>query len=292
MRFNTLDELIEFDNSVTWHKEEEINLSDYKFERGVQSKYNCLKGEKQIGVYNNKIVAVVSDKFQVIKVSEIAEACDKAFGNKYEEKSFKEGIVRIYDAGKEDKTGKVSPLSVFPANRGNLAVKIGLYHNASVCDNGMIVYDSKIGFRIIHRGDIKLPTTEIKNLSKKMGYVLAKVDYAQEKSIGRGVQLAMIVQGLSKKDNLIKKALIKYPEDDKLWSTIQTITEIATHKTKNGFIHSKKAGNYLINEGLDPVQVVDAANYVFKKKKTGKINFEVDTPLYITAVQELKSMTL
>lgn len=291
MKFKTIDELIEFEQGLEYVKESDLNLSDYKLSSGLKSKYERLRNRKVFGVYGEKIVSVVSQYFTPISVNEIVESCNKVFGNSYKDKSFKQGIVRIYKNGLEDETGKTSPIAIFPANLGNMAVTIGVYHNASICSNGSFYTDNQISHRIIHRTGLKLLENDIKRVSDKLGIVMKKIDSSKSIHVGEGMQLAMIVQGLSKKETLIKKALSKYyPETDTLWDTIQTITYVSTHETKNGFEHSQKAGDYLLEGKLSPSKVLDALNYVFKKEERNRINFEKSKKLYTLGVNELTSI--
>ena len=287
MKFNNLDELIDFEKGLEWVKERELNVQDYAFTQEIRTKYNRLKGEKLLGVHNGKIVGVVSDQFRIIKVLDIVEACDTEFGDNFVETSYKQGIVRVYDKGVEDNIGKVTPMVVYPANLGNMAVKIGLHHNAYVCSNGLIMADNILSQRIIHRLSNHDLEHRVKQVSDNLGIVLKRVSEASEVTIDKGLQLGMIVQGLGKKDGLIKKALKNYPETNSLWDTVQTITYVATHKTSNGYDYSKNAGNLLINQKLEPEEIVDAANYAFTKQRKGTINFENSTELYQLASEIL-----
>jgi hypothetical protein len=287
MKFKTLEDLIDFEKGIEWKNEKEVNINDYSFTRTARSQYNRLKNRKYLGIAGDQVVSAVSGKFRAISVADVADACEKYFGSDYDEKSFKQGIVRIYSKGIEDSNGEVSPMVVYPPNFGTMAVKIGLYHVAFVCSNGLMMVDNIISQRIIHRLSSNGIERSIKKVSDNLGFVLDKIDYARSKEISEGLQLAMIVQGLGKKDNLVKMALKNYPEESTLWDTIQSVTSIATHKTKAGFEYAKKAGDYLFVEGLSPEKVIDATNYVFKKEKSGAIKFDNSRGLYELAVQEL-----
>lgn len=287
-KFKNLNELIDFEKNVKYENVSEINLESYKINSDIQSRLDRLKGIKFVGIYGNEIVSAVSDQFSIINVERISEACTKAFGNDYIEKSVREGIVRIYNNGLEDATGKVTPLVVYPANLGTMAVRLGLYHNAFVCSNGMILSDGKLSQKIIHKAsDIDL-TLKTSLISQNLETLLSKVKSAEATIINPGLQLAMIVQGLDKKDTLVKKALSKYnPEENSLWTTIQTITYVSTHETKEGFTFANKAGNYLINPCMSLTEIVDSASYVFGKEQKGAINFEKSKELYNIAIKAL-----
>lgn len=287
MKFNTLEELIDYEKGMEWRSEHEVNVDNYSFTRTARNQYNRLKYNKYLGICNGKVISVVSGDFRVISVNDIAEACEKVFGSNYEEKSFKQGIVRIYDKGIQDSDGAVSPMVVYPPNFGTMAVKLGLYHVAYVCSNGLMMVDNIISKRIIHRISNVAIEHQIRSVCDNLGLVLDKIDYAKDKVIDKGMQLAMIVQGLGKKDNLVRAALKNYPEESTLWETIQSVTAVATHKASNGFEYAKKAGDYLLEEKLSPEKVIDATNYVFKKHKSGSMNFENTQNLYALAVQEL-----
>ncbi|VVB76080.1 Uncharacterised protein [Candidatus Tiddalikarchaeum anstoanum] len=288
MKFGSLDQLIDFEKNIQWQKASEINIDSYTMPKEVKTKYDSLKGQKYVGINGGSIVTVVSDQFKIINVSEISNACDKAFGSEYREKSFRDGIARIYDTGIEDKIGKVTPLVIYPANLGSMAVRLGLHHEAYVCSNGMIMADNVVSQRIIHRMRDYEIDAKIRKISSSMGFVLSKISAASEIKLDSGLQLAMIVQGLEKTDSMIKKAFGKYaPQDNTLWSTIQTITYVATHETKNGYEYAKKAGEILLNPALAPCDVVDSANYVFSKASNGVLDFEHKKELFSLAAQAL-----
>lgn len=287
IKFGSLDELISFERGMEWKNMNEIRLSDYKAGKDVALKYDRLRGPRYAGIYQGRIVSVVSDQFSIISVESIANAAESVFGSKYTEKSYKDGIVRIYEAGAEDRTGKVMPMVIFPANLGTMAVRIGLYHNAYVCSNGMIIAGNVVSQKIIHR----LSEHDIKNrielVSGKLGTILNSVEDAKTYEIDSGLQLAMIVKGLEKKDKLVSQALTNYPSEQTLWETVQTITSIATHKTRDGFEYAKNAGDLLLNKAITPSEIVDAANYVFNKEQSGALNFEESKALYNLAIQQL-----
>lgn len=284
MKFKTLDQLIDFEKNIQWVNSAEVKLENYKISSDIQGRFDRLKNQKFLGVYGNEVVAAVSDQFSIINVEQIAEACDKAFGSEYTEKSFKEGIIRIYNNGEEDLKGKVAPMVIYPANLGNMAVRLGLYHVAYVCTNGMIIADSKISQKIIHRSTDADLTVKTKLISENLGEILSRVDLAETTVLNPGIQLAMIVEGLDKKDALVKKAIGKYsPEKNTLWDTVQTITYVATHETKEGFGYSKNAGELLLNPALAAPDIVDAACYVFSKENKGAMNFPNSKSLYALA---------
>jgi len=287
MKFESLNDLIGFEKSLTWTKASGLNLSAYKMANDVRTKFCSLKGEKYAAIYNGEIVSVVSDQFRIISVSEIADVCDKVFGPNYAEKSYKEGIVRIYDKGIEDKTGKATPLVVYPSNLGNMAVKLGIFHNAYICSNGLIMADNKLmGQKIIHRSTTKDLTQYANSIVSNLELALNKISIANEIMLDRGTQLSMIIQGLEKNDSLIKKALSKYaPINNSLWSTVQAITHVSTHETKNGFAYSRLAGEFLLNPVLSAEELVDAASYAYAKKEA--INFENKNELFKLAADEL-----
>lgn len=286
MKFETLDELISFERGMEWKNMSEMQLSNYKAGKDVALKYDRLRNQRYAGIYGDTIVSVVSDQFSIISVEEIAKAAESVFGAKFTEKSYKDGIVRIYEAGAEDRTGKVMPMVIYPANLGTMAVKIGLYHNAYVCSNGMIIAGNVISQKIIHR----LRENEIKHrielVSDKLGTILTSVEEAKSYQLDKGLQLAMLVKGLEKKDKLVSQALVKYPAEQTLWETVQTITSIATHKTRDGFEYARNAGELLLNRGLSPVEIVDAASYVFSKEKSNTLRFENSNALYELAIQQ------
>ena len=288
MKFKNLEQLIKFEDELQWINEELTNVNNYKFSEGIQTKYDSLKGKKVLGINGNEIVSVVSDKFSPISVREIANACDKSFGSEYQEKSFREGIVRIYETGVEDTKGKVTPLVVYPANLGNMAVRIGLHHNAFVCSNGLIIADGLLSQRIVHRSTINDLDAITKSVSDNAGLILQNINAANETELNSGLQLAMIIQGLDYNDSLVNKALSKYaPQAKTLWSTIQAITYVSTHETKNGFTYAKNAGNYLFSPKLENYELLSAASYAYTKEQKGAMNFENSNALYAIAKQIL-----
>lgn len=283
-KFGSLDELISFEKNVKYENASDVNLDSYSISADVKSRLDRLKGAKFVGIYGGEIVSAVSDQFSVINVERISDACNKAFGDNYTEKSVREGIVRIYNVGVEDVTGKVTPLVVYPANLGTMAVRIGLYHNAFVCSNGMILADGALSQKVIHRSvdvDLTLKTNLIR---EGLEDVLNRVKAAETINVDPGLQLALIVQGLDKKDALVKKALGKYhPEGNTLWNTIQAITYVSTHETKEGFDYARNAGVFLSKPELSPADLVDAASYVFCKEQKGAMSFEHSKELYSLA---------
>ncbi|MFA5303824.1 MAG: hypothetical protein WC393_04805 [Candidatus Nanoarchaeia archaeon] len=267
MKFNSLDELIKFEDKIEWHNANSINIKDYSITGDAQAKYNRLKNHKYLGIYGNKIVTVVSDQFSQISVKEIAEKCSMQFGSEYTEKTYKEGIIRIYEKGIENSSGKITPLVVYPANLGNMAVKLGLYHNARVCSNGMILSEGKVGQRIIHR----LNEIEIENklfsISNNLGTLINQIDYSKTISVHPGIQLAMIINSLGQNDKLINAAFEKYsPKNDSLWETVQTITYVSTHETSNGYSYATNAGNLILEHSVPDAELIKAASYAYQKK--------------------------
>ncbi|MBN1924116.1 MAG: hypothetical protein JW791_05160 [Nanoarchaeota archaeon] len=271
MKFSSIDDLVSFENSLEWKKEEEVVLSNYKAGKDVSAKYSRIKGDKYFGIVGDRIVTVVSEQFTPISVAEIVNACESEFGTDFTEKSYREGIVRVYDTGLENSIGRVNPLVVFPANLGSMAVKLGVYHDAFVCSNGLIVTHGGVGEKIIHRLNSADLKDKIRKVSNDLGVVLNSVETAQEIVLDEGTQLAMIIQALGKTDNLIIKALSKYyPEGNSLWDTIQCITYVSTHETRKGYEYSRKAGEYLVNRSIEPFEIVEAASYAFRKKEKGQ----------------------
>jgi len=283
MQFKNLDELIACEQAVEWHDANKININDYKFEAGVKAKLDRIKGRKKVGIYNNKVISVISDQFKPISVKEIAEISESLFGSNYTEKSYKEGIIRIHQNGIEDKRGKVMPMVVYPPNFGNMAVRVGLYHYTYICSNGLMIGSEAFSDRIIHRSNHLYLENRIKKVGNNLELILKKVDQANSIELEPGVQLAMIILGLKKNDGLIKAALSNYPSDCTLWETIQSITSIATHKTKQGYEYAVNAGEFLVNPKLEPYQVVEAASYALTKASKDKIKFEQGQELYAMA---------
>ncbi len=283
MKFNNLSELIDFESNLSWVNEKDLVLEDYSIDKGIKSKMNKLKGTKVFGVYADRIVSVVSDKFKPISVSEIAAACDNVFGGNFVEKSFKEGIIRIYDKGIENRIGKVTPMVIYPANIGTMAVNIGIHHNAFVCSNGLIISDNFLTRRIIHRvQDVNLKGL-IREVSGNLGLVANKISEANELMIDKGVQLAMIIQGLNLNYKLISKALSDYaPVNNSLWETIQSITYVARDEGRKGYQFAKNAGQLLINQSLTSAELVQAGSYAFINDFNNKGFLHADN-LYLIA---------
>lgn len=267
MKFKNLDELIRFEDKIEWHNADSINIKDYSMTADAKAKYNRLKNQKNVGIYGNKIVTVVSDQFSQISVSDIAEKCSNQFGSEYTEKTYKEGIIRIYNKGIENDSGKITPLVVYPANLGNMAVKIGLYHNARVCSNGMILSEGKVGQRIIHRLNELEIEKKLSNISDNLGTLINQIDYSKEIIIHPGVQLAMIINSLGQNDKLINSAFEKYsPKNDSLWETVQTVTYVSTHETSNGYAYAMNAGNLILEQSIPDNELIKAASYAYQKK--------------------------
>jgi hypothetical protein len=267
MKFKNLDELISFEEKIEWHNANLVNIKDYSMTGEARAKYNRLKNEKYFGINGNTIVTVVSGQFNQISVKDIAQKCDNQFGSEYTEKTYKEGIIRIYDKGIENSFGKITPLVVYPANLGNMAVKIGLYHNARVCSNGLILSNGKVGQRIIHRlNDLEIEN-KLQNISTNLGTLINRIDYSKEITINPGIQLAMIINSLGQKDILINSAFEKYsPKNDSLWETVQTVTYVSTHETNKGYAYATNAGNLIINQSISDTEIIKAAVYAYQKK--------------------------
>ncbi|MFA5333702.1 MAG: hypothetical protein WC376_04365 [Candidatus Nanoarchaeia archaeon] len=271
MKFNNLDELIKFEDKIEWHNADSINLKDYSITGDAKAKYSRLKNQKLVGIYGNKIVTVVSDQFSEISVRDIAEKCSSEFGSEYTEKTYKEGIIRIYEKGIENEFGKITPLVVYPSNLGNMAVKIGLYHNARVCSNGLILNDGKVSQRIIHRlSDLEIEK-KLMNVSQNLGNLVNLIDSSREIELNKGVQLAMIINSLSYNDKLINKAFEKYsPKNSTLWETVQTITYVSTHETKEGYAYASNAGDLIISKSINSKDIVSAASYAYSRLICGE----------------------
>lgn len=288
MKFKNLDELIDFEKNLQWFKEDEIKIGDYRLSQQLKNKYNQLKGNKKIGLHNNKIVSIVSDEFNPISVQEIANSCDKVFGEKFEEKSYKQGIVRIYNQGVEDRIGEVKPIVIYPANLGTMAVNIGIHHNATICSNGLFISDHFLTRRIIHRLGERNIEQLATYVSNNLGTVLKSITQAKNKKICDYLQLALIIQGLSKNDRLVSKALNKYtPQENTLWETIQSITYVVRDEKRNGYQYQKKAGTFLLKPTLERYQLLDAANYLFHKEQQGKIVLANAGQLYSEGIKIL-----
>ncbi|MDD4353816.1 MAG: hypothetical protein PHN56_05155 [Candidatus Nanoarchaeia archaeon] len=271
MKFKNLDELIKFEEKIEWHNANSININDYSIAGDALAKYERLKNEKYVGIVGNKIVTAVSDQFSQISVKYIAEKCDNQFGTEYLEKTYKEGIIRIYNKGIENEFGKLAPLVVYPANLGNMAVKIGLYHDARVCSNGMILSGGKIGQRIIHKlSDFDIEK-KLTGVSENLGTIVNMIDASHDIELNPGVQLAMIINSLGSNDKLISKAFEKYsPKNNSLWETVQTVTYVSTHETRDGYNYAINAGELIINKEITPSELVNAASYAYSRQLNGE----------------------